>query len=125
MATLKERVDEHDREIAAIRKLLLTGMKMLVRLEQSQKRLEAAQKETDRMLKELIRSLVLTRAYRLSSDIDPKAEEVDPENSLKAPRGSPPVRASIAAIPVETVGGDTRSRNSRVDESCSPSEDSI
>jgi len=57
MATLKERVDEHDREIAAIRKLLLTGMKMLVRLEQSQKRLEAAQKETDRMLKELIRSL--------------------------------------------------------------------
>jgi hypothetical protein len=57
MATLKERVDEHDREIAAIRKLLLTGMKMLVRLEQSQKRLEAAQKETDRMLKDLIRSL--------------------------------------------------------------------
>jgi hypothetical protein len=64
MASLKERIDEHDREIAAIRKLLLTGMKMLVRLEQSQKRLEAAQtrleaslKETDRMLKDLIRSL--------------------------------------------------------------------
>ena len=64
MASLKERIDEHDREIAAIRKLLLTGMKMLVRLEQSQKKLEAAQtrleaslKETDRMLKELIRSL--------------------------------------------------------------------
>ena len=57
MASLKERVDEHDREIAAIRKLLLAGMKMLVRLELSQKRLEAAQKETDRMLKELIRSL--------------------------------------------------------------------
>ena len=48
--TLKQRVDQHDREIAAIRKLVLTGMKMLVRLENSQR-------ETDRMLKELIRSL--------------------------------------------------------------------
>ena len=33
MPTLKERVDKHDREIAAIRKLLMTGMKMLVRIE--------------------------------------------------------------------------------------------
>jgi uncharacterized protein with PIN domain len=47
--TLKQRVDQPDREIAAIRKLVLTGMKMLVRLENSQR-------ETDRMLKELIRS---------------------------------------------------------------------
>jgi len=54
---LEARIDQHDREIAAIRKLVLTGMKMLVRLEQSQKRLEASQRETDRMLKDLIRSL--------------------------------------------------------------------
>ena len=33
-------------------------------------------------VKQLIRSLVLTRAYQLSSDIDPKAEEIDPENTL-------------------------------------------
>ncbi|MGC9941459.1 MAG: PSD1 and planctomycete cytochrome C domain-containing protein [Verrucomicrobiota bacterium] len=33
-------------------------------------------------VKQLIRSLVLTRAYQLSSDIDPKAEEVDPENTF-------------------------------------------
>jgi hypothetical protein len=32
--TLKERVDRHDREIAAIRKLLLQGMKMLNRNDQ-------------------------------------------------------------------------------------------
>jgi hypothetical protein len=50
MATLKERVDRHDREIAAIRKLLLTGMKILVRLER-------AQRETDRQLQVFIRSL--------------------------------------------------------------------
>jgi hypothetical protein len=33
-------------------------------------------------VKELIRSLVSTRAYQLSSDIDPKAAEADPENTL-------------------------------------------
>jgi hypothetical protein len=33
-------------------------------------------------VKQLIRSLVLTRAYQLSSDIDPKAAELDPENTL-------------------------------------------
>ena len=33
-------------------------------------------------VKQLIRSVVLTRAYQLSSDVDPKAEEVDPENTL-------------------------------------------
>jgi len=63
-SSLEARVALHDREIAAIRKLVLTGMKMLVQLEASHKRLEASltkleasQKETDRMLKDLIRSL--------------------------------------------------------------------
>jgi peptidoglycan hydrolase CwlO-like protein len=50
---LEARVDKHDREIAAIRKLVLTGMKMLVRLEASQLRLEAAQEETDKMIRNL------------------------------------------------------------------------
>ena len=57
MATLEERVDKHDREIAAIRKLLQAGMKMLVRNEDSIRKLTASQKETDRQLKKLIRSL--------------------------------------------------------------------
>jgi septal ring factor EnvC (AmiA/AmiB activator) len=61
---LEERVTRHDREIAAIRKLILTGMKMLDRTDRqidaivgSIDRLSAAQRETDRMLKSLIASL--------------------------------------------------------------------
>jgi cell division protein ZapA (FtsZ GTPase activity inhibitor) len=51
--TLKERVDQHDREIAqhrreiaAIRKLILTGMKMI-------NSLAASQRKTDEQLKSL------------------------------------------------------------------------
>ena len=57
MATLKERVDRHDREIAAIRKLLLTGMKILVRLESAQRETDRQLRETDRQLQAFIRSL--------------------------------------------------------------------
>ena len=39
--TLKERVDRHDREVAAIRKLILTGMKMINSLAAAQKRTDA------------------------------------------------------------------------------------
>jgi hypothetical protein len=49
------RHDKHDREIAAIRKLVLTGMKMLVRI-------EAAQKRTDASLKELAAAQKATEA---------------------------------------------------------------
>ena len=62
--TLTERVNQHDREIAAIRKLVLTGMKMLVRLEKNQERLERAherlekaQERTEQTLERFIRSL--------------------------------------------------------------------
>ena len=57
MATLKERVDKDDREIAAIRKLIHTGMKMLVKLEEEVHELAASQRETDRQLQAFIRSL--------------------------------------------------------------------
>jgi Xaa-Pro aminopeptidase len=57
MATLKERVDKHDREIAAIRKLIHTGMKMLVKLEEEVRELATSQRETDRQLQAFIRSL--------------------------------------------------------------------
>jgi hypothetical protein len=57
MATFKERIDRHDREIAAIRKLVQIGMKMLVRNEEDIRKLTAAQKETDRQLKETDRQL--------------------------------------------------------------------
>jgi septal ring factor EnvC (AmiA/AmiB activator) len=57
MATFKERIDQHDREIAAIRKLVRTGMKMLVNIEDKMRDLAAAQKEAARQLKETDRQL--------------------------------------------------------------------
>jgi Skp family chaperone for outer membrane proteins len=56
-STLESRVTQHDKEIAAIRKLVLQGMKMLVKNQDDIRKLAAAQKETNRMLKGLIRSL--------------------------------------------------------------------
>lgn len=55
--TTKEHLTKHDREIAAIRKLILEGMKMIVADRRDIKALVASQKETDRELKALIRSL--------------------------------------------------------------------
>jgi len=55
--TLKQRVDEHDREIAAIRKLLLQGAKMLVKIQEAQKRLEASQEKTDALLQTFLKSM--------------------------------------------------------------------
>jgi hypothetical protein len=71
MATFKGRVDKHDREIAAIRKLIHAGMKLFVKLEEAQivirqeqiafrkelRELRASQRETDRQLQAFIRSL--------------------------------------------------------------------
>jgi len=48
--TTKEHLARHDREIAAIRKLILTGMKMI-------NALTASQRETDKQLQALIRSM--------------------------------------------------------------------
>jgi septal ring factor EnvC (AmiA/AmiB activator) len=62
--TTKEHLAKHDREIAAIRKLLLTGMKMLThtnerldRLTDQVERLPAAQRETDKQVRETNRQL--------------------------------------------------------------------
>jgi hypothetical protein len=62
---------------------------------------------------------------RLASITPVRPEEAGPLISLSAPRGKPPVRASKACTPVETVSGAMRSRNSSVEERRSPSEDSI
>jgi hypothetical protein len=40
MATTRERLDKHDREIAAIRKLIHEGMRIVVQLGTAQKRTE-------------------------------------------------------------------------------------
>ena len=54
---LEARVAQHDREIAAIRKLLSQGARMLIRLEAGLTRLEAAQIRTEQTLERFIRSL--------------------------------------------------------------------
>ena len=64
MKTVEERLSQHDKEIAAIRKLVLTGMKMFVRLEGQQvafredmRKLAATQRVTEQKLQGLIQSL--------------------------------------------------------------------
>jgi prefoldin subunit 5 len=64
MPTLKERMDRHDREIAAIRKLIHAGMKMIVKIEEEHlafrrelRELAAQQRATSRELEAFIRSL--------------------------------------------------------------------
>lgn len=52
MATkLEARVSQHDREIAAIRKLILQGMKMINALTAAQRKTDAQLKATDAQLK--------------------------------------------------------------------------
>jgi hypothetical protein len=55
--TTQERLTTHDREIAAIRKLVLTGMKMIANLAAGQRELQASQRKTDQQLQDFIRSL--------------------------------------------------------------------
>jgi len=64
MLSLKERADRHDREIAAIRKLILHGARVINKVTESQaqaeKRMDRAEKRMDRMendLKALIDAL--------------------------------------------------------------------
>ncbi len=75
VSKLEARFSKHDRQIAAIRKLILQGMKMIDRRDKQSEResnrihgemdeirkdireLTTSQRETDRMLKTLIRSL--------------------------------------------------------------------
>ena len=64
MARTQEHLKKHDREIAGIRKLLLQGGKMIVKIAAAQKRtdealerLTAAQTRTEQTLERFIRSL--------------------------------------------------------------------
>jgi hypothetical protein len=61
----KEHLSKHDREIAAIRTLIKTGMRLLVRNQQQINELIAAQKRTDGAQKRTdaaLRALIETRA---------------------------------------------------------------
>jgi Xaa-Pro aminopeptidase len=61
--TAKEHLSKHDREIAAIRKLILTGMKMLNSNQRQIRELIAAQKRTEASLKALIDSRRATNGH--------------------------------------------------------------
>ena len=70
MATkLEERVSKHDREIAAIRKLILTGMKMINQLAVEQRETARLLRETDRQQRETARQLdAFIRSLRRGSN---------------------------------------------------------
>lgn len=54
MATTKERLDKHDRQVAAIRDLVHEGMRLVVETRKDLRALAAAQKRTEQSLRELI-----------------------------------------------------------------------
>lgn len=64
--TTKERLDRHDKQIAAIRDLVKEGMRLVIQTRQDTRReikdLIAAQKRTDASLKALIDSLRVSGA---------------------------------------------------------------
>ncbi len=55
--TVKERLDRHDRQIAAIRDLLHEGMRLVVQTRKDLRVLATAQKRTEESLQALIDSL--------------------------------------------------------------------
>jgi hypothetical protein len=55
--TTKERLDHHDRQIAAITKLLKTGMRMLVKTQEEVRGLASMQKRTEASLQAFINSM--------------------------------------------------------------------
>jgi ABC-type Fe3+-citrate transport system substrate-binding protein len=55
--TVEARLTQHDREIAAIRKLIMQGMKLVVSNEKAYRRLTDAQRVTEKKLEALIEAL--------------------------------------------------------------------
>ena len=60
--TEKQRLDQHDKQIAAIRNVVQQGMRLVVQTRKDMRTLAAAQKETDESLKSLIETMHLTAA---------------------------------------------------------------
>jgi hypothetical protein len=57
MSKIEERLDKHDRQIAAIRDLVHAGMRLVVETRKDIRALAAAQKRTEESLQALINSL--------------------------------------------------------------------
>jgi len=60
--TEKQRLDQHDKQIAAIRDLVQQGIRLMVQTRKDVRILTAAQKKTDESLKALIETMHLTAA---------------------------------------------------------------
>ncbi len=56
-ATTKERLDKHDRQIAAIRDLIKEGMRLVVETRKYFRTLAAMQERTEAMLQDFIQSM--------------------------------------------------------------------
>jgi hypothetical protein len=70
---LEARVSQHDREIAAIRKLILTGMKMISSIQTSQREIIASQREIQASHREIQRELKALAASQRETDRELKA----------------------------------------------------
>ena len=66
--TVKQRIDLHDREIAAIRKLILTGMKMLNR---NQEQINKNEEQLNRLASE-VRALVASMRKSSNGHFKPR-----------------------------------------------------
>lgn len=77
----EDRLSKHDREIAAIRKLVLQGMKMLVRNQTQINNLTAAQARTEQTLERFIRSLDVPRTGTRNA----RARLLDPLSNCSRP----------------------------------------
>jgi hypothetical protein len=57
VAKIQERLDKHDKQIAAIRELVQEGMRLLVETRKDIRALAASQKRTEASLQTLIRTI--------------------------------------------------------------------
>lgn len=58
-AEIEAKLSEHDRAIKGIQALIRTGMRLILKIEQAQIRLEESQRKTDEQLRLLIQSLTV------------------------------------------------------------------
>ena|SRR5579862_7275422 len=96
---LETRVTELDRQIAAIGKLILAGMKMLNETQTQVKALATSQRETDGMLQGLIvqSSVAATTAINLRHVAARAICQLPESKTSPAPWGLCPVRPEVEA----------------------------
>ena len=69
--TPKEQLSKHDREIAAIRTLIRQGMRLLVEVQQAQKRTEMNLQRLERNVEAVVSGMRRGASGRVKGKIDP------------------------------------------------------